>query len=62
MKIIKPDLEKRSFPEDFGQENGNYQNKCIMCEKIFYGNKHRIVCKLCEDWTSDKLKNKDREV
>jgi len=39
----------KDFPEDFHQENGNYENHCCHCHSIFYGNKHRIVCKTCEN-------------
>lgn len=35
------------FPEDFEQENGQYMNRCIRCNKVFIGNKHRFVCKAC---------------
>jgi hypothetical protein len=34
------------WPEDFGGENGRYENKCS-CGDSFYGNKHRRTCKTC---------------
>jgi len=37
----------RDWPEDFADENGNYQNQCRICNKLFCGNKHRLVCKKC---------------
>ena len=40
-------IDPRSFPEDEGQENGNYFCYCLLCDYNFYGNKHRSVCKLC---------------
>lgn len=35
------------WPEDFPGENGNYQNKCRVCGRLFTGHKRRVVCKLC---------------
>ncbi len=40
-------LTNRDYPEDFVEENGNYQNKCVPCGELFCGNKHRRVCKKC---------------
>ena len=37
----------RDWIEDTNQENGNYENECSICSEVFYGNKHRFVCKLC---------------
>lgn len=45
--------KKAGWLEDYDQENGNYQNKCCLCGLLFYGNKHRVVCKQCD---SDKSK------
>ena len=39
----------RDWSEDFKHENGNYQNKCVNCEKWFIGHKRRIVCKVCDN-------------
>lgn len=38
---------ERDYTEDFKLENGNYQNKCIKCEQLFYGYKRRVVCNVC---------------
>jgi rubrerythrin len=35
------------WPEDFSGENGQYQNKCTTCGKLFTGHKRRVTCKLC---------------
>ena len=35
------------WTEDFGHENGQYPNRCIVCEALFYGYKRRHVCKVC---------------
>lgn len=35
------------WPEDFNQENGQYQNTCHTCGVIFLGHKGRITCKKC---------------
>lgn len=38
----------KSWPEDYQQENGCYQNRCLDCGEIFMGNKHRSYCKECD--------------
>ncbi len=38
----------RDFPDDAKNENGNYQNKCLLCDEVFVGNKGRVTCRLCE--------------
>lgn len=35
------------WPEDFPLENGNYNNQCCECGRIFIGYKRRVVCKIC---------------
>lgn len=35
------------WPEDWAQENGQYENKCYTCKQGFIGNKHRRICKAC---------------
>lgn len=37
----------RSFPEDYSQENGKNQNRCVKCRNLFLGNKDKIVCRIC---------------
>lgn len=37
----------RDWPEDSGMENGNYQNRCVMCKELFIGHKRRAICKVC---------------
>lgn len=48
----KPDpfetTEERNWPEDYNDENGNYVNRCLYCEKHFRGHKYRRICKLCD--------------
>lgn len=39
--------EERSWPEDFGSENGNYVCQCCKCELLFTGHKRRVICKVC---------------
>lgn len=39
--------EDRDFPEDAGNENGRYQNRCGLCDSFFIGNKGRVCCKKC---------------
>ncbi len=40
-------LNERSYPEDENLENGNYQNHCHSCGKVFVGHKRRVLCKVC---------------
>lgn len=40
------DLE-RDWPEDFHHENGNYLNRCSICDEEFMGHRRRVVCKVC---------------
>ncbi len=35
------------WPEDFSHENGNYDNICCHCGKVFRGHKRRVCCKSC---------------
>lgn len=40
----------QDWPEDFHIENGNYvadENVCGACDIHFYGNKRRVICKIC---------------
>lgn len=41
------DSRERDWKRDFGQENGNYQNRCVGCGHQFFGHKHRRQCKKC---------------
>lgn len=46
----------RDWSEDFPHENGNYQNKCNTCEKLFMGHKRRGTCKLCAAPATEQAK------
>lgn len=37
----------KDWPEDFSDENGNYQCQCIYCAGYFVGHKRRFMCKEC---------------
>lgn len=37
------------WPEDASHENGNYQNRCCHCERLFIGHKRRVACRVCAD-------------
>ena len=50
-------ITKKDWVEDFIDENGLYQNRCIFCKTIFYGHKNRVVCRLCKTIDSDVDKN-----
>lgn len=45
-----PDFNStKNWKEDYTQENGFYICLCVLCKEYFYGNKHRNVCKECDD-------------
>ena len=57
----------RDWPEDFEDENGNYECKCLDCDNTFFGHKRRTVCKECYDnyiielaFRRDKIPEKGR--
>ena len=54
-KIILPERSTRDFPEDFHEENGCYQNRCIKCEQLFFGHKYRRICNECLNNKNDDL-------
>lgn len=35
------------WTEDAAHENGNYQCRCLNCNRLFVGHKRRLVCKVC---------------
>lgn len=43
---------ERDWPEDFEDENGNYQNRCCVCKEFFFGYKRRVTCKKCKSKTT----------
>jgi hypothetical protein len=40
-------MKARSWPEDEGTENGNYEGTCASCNGRFFGHKRRAICKPC---------------
>lgn len=42
-------VSERDWPEDFGHENGNYGNRCAVCDAAFNGHKRRPVCRSCSE-------------
>lgn len=44
IKPILPDQSNRDWTEDYD----NYQNRCNACNLLFYGNKYRRTCKVCD--------------
>ena len=49
-KLLKDStLDERSWPEDYKYENGNYQNSCFECGRMFNGYKRRVMCKVCSE-------------
>ena len=54
---------QRNWTEDYNQENGQYLNKCCLCEKQFIGHKRRPVCKECavsEETEWNKLSDEEK--
>lgn len=45
--VVEGEMDARDWPEDFLHENGNYQNLCCECGKLFFGHKRRVVCRSC---------------
>lgn len=50
--------QKRSWPEDYEHENGNYMCQCAACNQRFNGYKRRSICKLCHLGLTDGNKPK----
>ena len=49
MSLFQYEYSAFDFPEDSEEENGNYENRCMECGNLFIGNKHRYLCKKCDD-------------
>lgn len=47
------DLARGDWAEDAAHENGNYQNRCCLCDRLFIGHKRRVVCRACHDEARD---------
>ncbi len=43
----KREAKDRSWIEDQQHENGNYECWCSSCNRVFFGHKRRVTCKLC---------------
>lgn len=50
--------KKRSWPEDFEHENGEYMCRCAACTQTFVGYKRRSCCKLCANKIAEGNKPK----
>jgi hypothetical protein len=46
---VLKEVAERSYPDEFPEENGYYENTCVVCKNDFYGHKYRRVCKKCND-------------
>ena len=44
-----PNKSNRDWAIDFQHENGMYLNRCMYCQRPFYGHKRRVVCRKCSD-------------
>jgi hypothetical protein len=49
-------LSGRDWTEDFEGENGQYQNRCVHCERFFWGYKRRVGCKRCHERDKQTIK------
>ena len=50
LPVVMPSFDSsKNWVSDYNQENGNYTCKCYKCKELFFGNKHRILCKECYD-------------
>lgn len=50
IEMLRPDgTAAKDWPEDFGDENGCYQCRCVLCGEPFLGYKRRVVCRQCAD-------------
>lgn len=50
------------WPEDFQYDNGMYMNTCCDCKHTFIGHKHRIICKLCYNPITEKIKSDNEKL
>lgn len=41
------EVSRGDWVEDFEHENGQYECRCIMCNRSFVGHKRRVICKIC---------------
>lgn len=39
---------EHDYPNEFHSENGFYVHMCLACGAQFFGNKHRHVCRKCQ--------------
>lgn len=53
--LPQSDFEMRSWPEDFGHENGNYTCHCHTCGRTFVGHKRRVTCRVCASAKTDQV-------
>lgn len=61
-KLLKDStIDERSWPEDFKHENGNYQNLCCMCGRVFNGYKRRVTCKVCHETPAAPVQAQERK-
>lgn len=47
LNYIELHESERSWKEDYDHENGQYVNRCHVCELYFVGHKRRVICKSC---------------
>ncbi len=45
MSLVK--ANPKNWEEDYPDENGCYQNRCMVCGELFFGHKYRRICKIC---------------
>mgnify|MGYP000535290197 CR=1 FL=1 len=54
--------EERSWPEDSGQENGDYMHRCRTCGHEFVGHKRRSTCRVCDSARASTIEEADSKL
>ena len=55
--------KQHDYPEDFSDENGNYQHRCYSCGRLFVGHKRRAeICKACAVKSAPQVETPNREL
>lgn len=48
-RLWKNNPNERDYPEHWTEENGTYNNTCIVCDNTFIGLKGMRICKACSE-------------
>lgn len=50
--------DARDWTEDFSHENGQYQNTCVTCQRLFIGYKRRTTCRACYETPWERVRRR----